>query len=359
LSASDSSVSTRDIDSATYEQFLYAKSLVLGQMGVFGPQPMVDAATSLEQIIARYPNYAPAWAMLAQVYDNLPGSTWNPAYEFLRNGDELRRNIQETLAKAERAAREALRLDPESADAYLALGRLQQSRGKLVEAEELLSKAFQLDPNNSGLLRQYSTLLGEVGRPAEALAMQEQLIAQEAFVPNISMNRARYLWLNGENDAAIAILKTLPNGRPNNNVARILASMGRFSEAARLLAEDAATPNPPEWTQAAARLLLTAPAKAVSPKDLPRLGLTESYIYAYVGAPDRVLEPYEEVAETGYAPNVYIQFIGLLWHPAYSPVRRTERFKAFARKVGLVEYWHAKGWPDLCQPVGVDDFICD
>ena len=73
LSASDSSVSTRDIDSATYEQFLYAKSLVLGQMGVFGPQPMVDAATSLEQIIARYPNYAPAWAMLAQVYDNLPG----------------------------------------------------------------------------------------------------------------------------------------------------------------------------------------------------------------------------------------------------------------------------------------------
>jgi hypothetical protein len=189
--------------------------------------------------------------------------------------------------------------------------------------------------------------------------MQEQLIAQEAFVPNISMNRARYLWLNGENDAAIAILKTLPNGRPNNNIARILASMGRFSEAARLLAEDAATPNPPEWTQAAARLLLTAPAKAVSPKDLPRLGLTESYIYAYVGAPGRVLEPYEEVAETGYAPNVYIQFVGLLWHPAYSPVRRTERFKAFAQKIGLVDYWRAKGWPELCHPAGDDDFTCD
>ena len=28
------------------------------------------------------------------------------------------------------------------------------------------------------------------------------------------------------------------------------------------------------------------------------------------------------------------------------PVRKTERFKAYARKSGLVDYWRARGWPD-------------
>ena len=43
----------------------------------------------------------------------------------------------------------------------------------------------------------------------------------------------------------------------------------------------------------------------------------------------------------------------------YAPVRKTERFKAFVRNAGLVDYWRAKGWPDLCRPMGADDFVCD
>jgi len=47
------------------------------------------------------------------------------------------------------------------------------------------------------------------------------------------------------------------------------------------------------------------------------------------------------------------------WGPDYASVRKTERFKAFARKAGLVEYWRTGHWPDLCRPVGTDDFVCD
>jgi hypothetical protein len=32
---------------------------------------------------------------------------------------------------------------------------------------------------------------------------------------------------------------------------------------------------------------------------------------------------------------------------------------AYLRNAGIVDYWRAKGWPDLCRPVGVDDFVCD
>jgi hypothetical protein len=40
-------------------------------------------------------------------------------------------------------------------------------------------------------------------------------------------------------------------------------------------------------------------------------------------------------------------------------VRKTERFKALMRKAGLVDYWKARGWPDLCHPTTGDDFACE
>ena len=43
----------------------------------------------------------------------------------------------------------------------------------------------------------------------------------------------------------------------------------------------------------------------------------------------------------------------------YAPVRKTERFKAYVRKIGMVDYWRARGWPDLCRSMGADDFVCD
>ena len=39
--------------------------------------------------------------------------------------------------------------------------------------------------------------------------------------------------------------------------------------------------------------------------------------------------------------------------------RKTERFKALMRANGMLDYWRAKGWPDLCRPVGAADFVCD
>ena len=59
-----------------------------------------------------------------------------------------------------------------------------------------------------------------------------------------------------------------------------------------------------------------------------------------------------------------INFLGTatlapLWYPAHAPLRKTERFKALVRKIGLVDYWRAKGWPDLCHPTTADDFACE
>jgi hypothetical protein len=76
-------------------------------------------------------------------------------------------------------------------------------------------------------------------------------------------------------------------------------------------------------------------------------------VYAYVGAVERILDGPERAveAESGFAASI--------WLPEFAPSRKTERFKAVVRKADLVDYWKARGWPDLCHPVGADDFACN
>src|SRR6185295_10791170 len=149
------------------------------------------------------------------------------------------------------------------------------------------------------------------------------------------------LLLNGQNDVAIPMLKESSGTNPWPDLAVIYAAMGRYSEAA-----DALQKIPPggivtpEMVSTAARLIRAAPAEAASPQNLPRLGRL-SFVYLYVGVPNRALEYFEDAAEAGFfaiagSDNAF------LWHPSYAPVRKTERFKAFVRKDGLVDYWRAK-----------------
>jgi hypothetical protein len=48
-----------------------------------------------------------------------------------------------------------------------------------------------------------------------------------------------------------------------------------------------------------------------------------------------------------------------MFEPLMAPVRKTDRFKKWARTAGLVDYWRERGWPEFCRPVGADDFVCD
>jgi hypothetical protein len=132
----------------------------------------------------------------------------------------------------------------------------------------------------------------------------------------------------------------------------IYASMGNYKEAA-----DALMALPSTGTVAeAVRLLRTAPAKTDMPQALPALGTQYAWVYLAIGAESRVLDNYETLLDGGrLAPGE----MGWLWHPFYAPVRKTERFKAFERKAGMVEYWRAYGWPGQCHPTTGDDFACE
>ena len=47
------------------------------------------------------------------------------------------------------------------------------------------------------------------------------------------------------------------------------------------------------------------------------------------------------------------------WLLVHSGARADPRFKELMREGGLAEFWRQSGkWPDVCGPVGDDDFEC-
>ena len=74
---------------------------------------------------------------------------------------------------------------------------------------------------------------------------------------------------------------------------------------------------------------------------------------AYFGDPEFAMDAIEK----GIDINSGGLFV--IWYPAMREVRQLPRFKEFVREIGLVDYWNEFGWPDICQPVGDDDFECD
>ena len=193
LKPGENLVNNRSIDPESYQQYLRAKALVRAR----GQKPLSDAAALLEQVVARDPNFAPAWAQLGLAYALTP--LYDPAWDS-GSVDEFRRVVDASLTRAEAAARRAIQLDTNLADGYLSLARALDPRGKYLLAEEFYSKALALDPNNPDALNLYSTLLAGVGRLKEALAMKQRLLSMDPFVPVYNAVSAWALWLNGRDD---------------------------------------------------------------------------------------------------------------------------------------------------------------
>jgi len=218
-------VSNRSIPADLYQQYLRGKALVRAR----GETSLRDAIALLEQVVEHESTYAPAWALLAEAYATLPDYV-----SAFGSGDveELRRVVQASLPKAEAAARRAIELDPKSGDGYLNLGFTQATRFQWLAAEELYSKALALDPDNPEGLHRYGNLLAAVGRTKDAVAMRQRLQQLEPFVPTFSANTAAILWVSGQDDAAITMLKALPEATRAIYLARIYAAAGRFGQAA-------------------------------------------------------------------------------------------------------------------------------
>jgi TolB-like protein/DNA-binding SARP family transcriptional activator len=349
LKAGERLVSNRTSDLESYEQYLRAKAL-------YRARALPDAMKILEPMLARDAGFAPAWALLAQA--NVVAVNFSTE---VRSGslEEARRVVKSTQEKAEMAAREAIRLDPRNAIGYAVLGRVQDGYyQKWAAGDDLYKQALALDPNEPDALLNYAVSLAGGGHLKEALRTMERLRTLEPFVPIFNVMDAHFLQLTGRIPAAISILEAIPadaGGGLYRNVflAQAYAATGRYALAADTLLLVTSNQVGRQSVEDAARLLRSAPEKTKAPQALPALAADLDVVYAYVGASDRIMENYERANELRRG------FFDIIWLPELAPLRNSKRFKAVAREAGLVDYWRARGWPDLCRPVGSDDFVCD
>lgn len=320
---------------------------------LFRDRALDQAIALLESIVNRDPNFAPAWAMLATAY-TANATTGDPATQFGNDAAPAHRAYSVWRNKSEHAAREALRLDPDSGQTYAQLAVYRAEDGQWIAADDLDRKAIALAPENPDVLDRHRRFLAYTGKVKEALKTSERL---RRFAPNTAIYNqisAEILLADGQPDAALNALGNAGK-LPSLRLAQIYAAQGHYQFAADTLMAmpQRDLPFPAQTMTDAARLLRSAPARPTAGEQLPELG-NFWFVYAYLGAFDRAVRS-EEAAWAIPRVGSFVDF----WTPELGPLRMTSAFKALVRKMGLVDYWRARGWPDLCHPVTAEDFKCN
>jgi adenylate cyclase len=343
-------VANRTDDLASYEDYLRARSF-------YRMRAIDDALGILEPLVVRNPDFAPAWSLLAQAYFVFP------LYGFADTNAEAR----SFRDRANTAAQTAIRLDPTNAPARSVLADLGYAQGNWTEGEDGFREALALDPNNPDILNRFSARLLISGRIQESLSLNEKLRSLEPFVPVYDVTAARVMVTAGQAKSAIEVLKKALLEAPatyyrNLYLARAYAAVGEYQLAAdTLLATPPLDASVPGYSSGvaqrphfenAARIIRSAPQTTASPEMLPALPGGLSFVYAYVGALERILEPLAQTPDNGPSYDI-------LWQAESAPLRKTDQFKKTVTDLGLVQLWRDRGWPDLCRPAGAADFVCD
>ena len=162
---------------------------------------------SFQQAIKRAPNYAPAYAGLADSYNML--------------GTYGAMSSVEAAAEAKKAAERALQLDTNLAEAHSSLAFVKHRYDwDWAGAEEEFKHAIALDPNYATAHQWYSSYLMAVGRPAEAIeeARRCQELAPLSLI--ISSHLAWMLYNAGQYEEAIEQCQKILAIDPNFFAAR-------------------------------------------------------------------------------------------------------------------------------------------
>jgi TolB-like protein len=271
-------------------------------------------------------SYAPAYSGLADCYIALASRDLYPPLQL--------------FPKAESAARRALELDAELAEAHASMGAIHEVfHWRWERAQEEYATALRLNPGYVTARQWYALALAHRARFSEALA-QMQVAAENdplSFMLNANIGVIHYL--ARDYDASAEFCQRALEINPHHEPAHfthglVLQQRGRVAEA-RASLEKALTISRGEPHVVAALGALDADAGALG--KLAELSLTRDVspvhfatVHCALGELDRALEWLEaaEAARSGWL--VYLRT-----EPRFDALRGTARFEELVARVGL------------------------
>ena len=335
-------VGTRNAEAL--QAYLAARALI----SRVGSTQSRDAITLLERSVQLDPNFALAWAALAEAYTyaaDFPRSLALPLTQL---------EIQNRIA---RAALRALELAPDTPEALRSAGWVSMRNRDWSEAERRLYRAVQLaGPTDYDTNLHYGWFLMNVGRAHDAVLYIERAMRAEPLLLRPVTFRAALFEMQGQLEQAQSLLiasSTLQGSPSLLTQGLVMIGLARHDRPGlrRLLTEDggrcATLDDPQSALTDLRRNYADIRARGMQAQLLPVADFA-----AYLGDPSLSLEALRTASRGS-------QNLHALWRPALTDVRRLPEFKQLVQDLGLVDYWRATGrWGDFCRITSSGELTC-
>jgi TolB-like protein/DNA-binding winged helix-turn-helix (wHTH) protein len=305
-------------DLEAYE--LYLRAEPLANLPPSDDTKLLKSIQLFEEVIAKDPDFAPAYAGIAEAYANLSASprSFSP---------------DEAYTKMRVASEKALRLDPLLAEAHASMGLVYSRDRDWEAAERAFRRAIQLNPNLSRPHVDFATwVLFPLGRLEEALRELRTALELDPLSLNVQ-NSLNYLLIS-----AGRYVEVLENCRrvlavdPDDPFAqqlsgRALLQKGRLNEAIAMFEKQDSGPGFLGYAYAKAGRRAEAEQVAAQYPDWPWV---QALVYGGLGDKDRAFEGLEKMAAIN-DPRVAIY----LSYPELALLRGDPRLRELRRKLGL------------------------
>jgi TolB-like protein/DNA-binding winged helix-turn-helix (wHTH) protein len=332
---------TRNIEA--YEAYLSARAATNNVGSSYAPQAIV----LLERAVQLDPDFASAWAALAEGYTF--AADFPPSLALPITPVELQQRIS-------RAALRALELAPDAPQSLRAAGMVSMQARDWSEAERRLRRAVELaGPYDYDANFFYAWFLMNVGRASEAIPYDERAMRAEPLLMRPVALRAALSEMRGELDEAEALLLASTSLKGDELMRRrglIMIGLARHDRSSlrRLMVGEGGTlpclDDPPQALEDLRREYADATRGGGHGQFVPL-----AHFASFLGDQSLALNALRSVGPT--------QILFPMWRPALSKVRPLPGFAELVQELGLVDYWRASGnWGDFCRETGAGGFSC-
>lgn len=327
------------------------------------PDRNASALGLLRRATEAAPEAAEPWGALALGYGWVAGRSESAEAE-------------QIASRAREAARRALAIDSNNADAVVALATLQNPYAHWFAYDANCRKALARFPEHGWLNAKYANFLANVGRDRACIAYHARAFAALPLQPQLHWARALFLWAAGRLDESDAVIARAFGLWPRHYAvwhtrARILSHTGRTEAALAQIADVGGRPiGEPDWNfelcrQEALALRSHAPAEVEATLALFERAMSRGSAHAInacqfasaVGRLDKAFAYAEayffgrgaKLATAAYSPQQGIYYPNanrVAWHlflPSTAALRGDPRFAALVRAIGLEDYWTRSG----------------